>query len=75
MTEIDLTGRAAALRSYPLTAYLARPERDGPWPDAVTVHEAFGLNNVRLRPVGRSPRRVVSRWPSTSTAPAARESA
>ena len=50
MTEIDLTGRAAALSgSYPLTAYLARPDGDGPWPGVVMVHEAFGLDDVMLR--------------------------
>ena len=50
MTEIDLTGRAAALSgSYPLTAYLARPDGDGPWPGVVMVHEAFGLDAVMLR--------------------------
>jgi carboxymethylenebutenolidase len=50
MTEIDLTGRAAALSgSYPLTAYLARPDGHGPWPGVVMVHEAFGLDDVMLR--------------------------
>lgn len=32
-----------------LTAVVARPASDGPWPAVVLVHEAFGLNDVTRR--------------------------
>lgn len=54
MTAIDLTAWAASLSgSQPLEAYLARPDRDGPCPGVVMVHEAFGLDDVMRRQAER----------------------
>ena len=47
MPDIDVgpvPGGSAGLRGY-----LASPGGDGPWPGAVMIHEAFGLNDVVRR--------------------------
>ncbi|MDQ1597087.1 MAG: carboxymethylenebutenolidase [Microbacteriaceae bacterium] len=36
-----------------LTGEFAKPEGDGPWPGAVLVHEAFGINDVMRRQAER----------------------
>ncbi|PRX97773.1 dienelactone hydrolase family protein [Allonocardiopsis opalescens] len=54
MADVDLTPQAAERGgSRPLGGYLARPEGAGPWPGAVMLHEAFGLNDVIRRQADR----------------------
>ncbi|MEW6476598.1 MAG: dienelactone hydrolase family protein [Actinomycetota bacterium] len=41
------------LPSGSLSAHLASPDREGPWPGVVVLHEAFGLNDDIRRIAGR----------------------
>lgn len=52
--DIDLSARSAAVGGSPhLTAYLVRPEGEGPHPSVVVVHEAFGLEDITRRQADR----------------------
>ena len=49
-STVDLVGPAQSFGldavSAGLSAYVARPVRDGPWPGVVMIHEVFGLTDV-----------------------------
>ncbi len=52
--DVDLSARSAAVGGSPhLTAYLVRPEGDGPHPSVVVIHEAFGLEDITRRQADR----------------------
>ena len=55
MTEtVDLGHLAGEHHSSPtLTAYLAHPAGEGPWPGVVVIHEAFGLTDTMRRGADR----------------------
>ncbi len=52
--DVDLSARSAAVGGSPhLTAYLVRPEGEGPHPSVVVIHEAFGLEDITRRQADR----------------------
>lgn len=52
--DVDLSARSGAVGGSPhLTAYLVRPDGEGPHPSVVVVHEAFGLEDVTRRQADR----------------------
>jgi carboxymethylenebutenolidase len=54
MADVDLSASARARGgSRQLSGYLARPDRPGPWPGVVVLHEAFGIDEVMRRQVDR----------------------
>ncbi|MGH3471270.1 MAG: dienelactone hydrolase family protein [Nocardioidaceae bacterium] len=53
MATIDLSTTAVAGISPTLSAYVATPSGDGPWPGVVVVHEIFGIDDVMRRQADR----------------------
>lgn len=54
MGDLDLTGMSTARGgSAPLHGYVATPEREGPWPGVVMIHEVFGLDDQMRRHADR----------------------
>jgi carboxymethylenebutenolidase len=54
MGAIDLSSFSRTVGgSQPLNGYQAVPNRPGPWPGVVMVHEAFGLDDVMRRQADR----------------------
>ncbi|MBT2596552.1 dienelactone hydrolase family protein [Arthrobacter sp. ISL-72] len=53
MTIIDLGNTGVAARSRNLRGYLAEPAGTGPFPAALMIHEAFGLNDIARRQADR----------------------
>ncbi|MEO9137969.1 MAG: dienelactone hydrolase family protein [Jatrophihabitans sp.] len=51
MPDIDLGTVAGGSRT--LHGYLVEPDRAGPWPGVVMLHEAFGLNDMMRRQADR----------------------
>jgi carboxymethylenebutenolidase len=54
LSNVDLSRASAAAGGSPvLRGYLASPEGEGPFPAALMVHEAFGLDDVTIRHANR----------------------